>query len=320
MISLISPKSLRSLGIVGMNQRNIGFIGKYNKRSKYRLVDEKLLTKKIALEKGGIPVPELYGVVEDLFQINDFLKEIQQRESFVIKPVQGSGGKGILVITGRDGDAFIKSSGAKLYKSDILHHIPDTLAGLYSLGGRNDRAMIEGLIDFDPALKQYSHEGVPDVRVIVFEGVPLMAMMRCATHKSDGKANLHQGAVGVGLDIATGSCVYAVQDNILVTAHPDTGAHFSTLRVPQWDRVIELAASCSALTGLGYIGADVVIDKKLGPMLLELNARPGLAIQVANQAGLIHRMDIARDIIATTDDPVQRIQLAKKRFSSAATT
>ena len=106
----------------------------------------------------------------------------------------------------------------------------------------------------------------------------------------------------------------------LTVSDTDTGARFSTLRVPQWDRVIELAASCSALTGLGYIGADVVIDNKLGPMLLELNARPGLAIQVANQAGLIHRMDIARDIIATTDDPVQRIQLAKKRFSSAATT
>lgn len=318
MIRLISPKSLRSLGIVGMNQRNIGFIGKFNKRSKFRLVDDKLLTKKIALEKGGIPVPELYGVVEYLFQIESFLKDIQQRESFVIKPVQGSGGKGILVVTGRDNEGFIKSSGARINNSDIRHHIINTLAGLYSLGGRNDRAMIEGLIDFDPSLKHYSHEGVPDVRVIVFEGVPLMAMMRCATHKSEGKANLHQGAVGVGLDIGTGRCVSAVQNGVLVTQHPDTGAAFSTLRVPQWDRVIELAASCTALTGLGYIGADVVLDNKLGPMLLELNARPGLSIQVANQAGLIHRMNIAREIIATTDDPVLRIQLAKKRFASAA--
>lgn len=319
MIRLISPKSLRSLGIVGMNQRNIDFIGKHNKRSKFRLVDDKLLTKKIALEKGGIPVPELYGVVEYLFQIESFLKEIHQRESFVIKPVQGSGGKGILVVTGRDKEAFIKSSGAKINNSDIRHHIINTLAGLYSLGGRNDRAMIEGLIDFDPSLKHYSYEGVPDVRVIVFEGVPLMAMMRCATHKSEGKANLHQGAVGVGLDIATGRCVCAVQNGVLVTQHPDTGAAFNTLRVPQWDRVIELAASCTALTGLGYIGADVVLDSKLGPMLLELNARPGLSIQVANQAGLMHRMNIAREIIATTDDPALRIQLAKKRFTSADT-
>ncbi|MFT5710740.1 MAG: alpha-L-glutamate ligase-like protein [Halioglobus sp.] len=316
MINLISPKSLHSLGIVGMNQRNIGFIGKHNKRSNYRFVDDKLLTKKIALEKGGIPVPELYGVVEYLFQIEDFLKQIQQREGFVIKPVQGSGGKGILVVTGRDGKGFIKSSGAKIGNSDLRHHLTNTLAGLYSLGGRNDRAMVEGLIDFDPSLKQFSFEGVPDIRIIVFEGVPLMAMMRCATHKSDGKANLHQGAVGVGLDIATGRSVCAVQNGVLVTKHPDTGADFASLHIPHWDNIIALAAGCTEMTGLGYIGADIVLDKKFGPMLLELNARPGLAIQVANQAGLMHRMAAAKEIIAATDDPVQRIELAKKRFAT----
>jgi alpha-L-glutamate ligase-like protein len=317
MISLISPKSLHSLGIVGMNQRNISFIGKHNKRSNYRLVDDKLLTKRTALQKGGILVPELFGVVEYLFQIEDFLAQIQQREGFVIKPVQGSGGKGILVVTGRDGKDFIKSSGAKINNSDLRHHITNTLAGLYSLGGRNDRAMVEGLIDFDPSLKQFSFEGVPDIRIIVFEGVPLMAMMRCATHKSDGKANLHQGAVGVGLDIATGRSVCAVQNGVLVTKHPDTGADFASLRIPHWDKIIELAASCTEMTGLGYIGADIVLDKKFGPMLLELNARPGLAIQVANQAGLMHRMAAAQEIIAATDDPVQRIELAKERFATA---
>lgn len=318
MTSLISARSLRSLGIVGMNKRNISFIGKYNERSNYRLVDDKLLTKKIALEKGGIPVPELYGVVEHFFQIKEFLDQIQQREGFVIKPAQGSGGKGILIVTGRDGKNFIKSSGAKICNADIRHHIINTLAGLYSLGGRKDRAMVEGLIDFDPSLKEYSYAGVPDIRVIVFQGVPLMAMMRCATQKSDGKANLHQGAVGVGLDIATGRSVSAVQNCAIVNEHPDTRAVFSTLHVPHWDKIIDLAASCNEMTGLGYIGADIVLDKKLGPMLLELNARPGLAIQVANQAGLMHRIDIAQQIVASTQDPAMRIRLAKERFASAS--
>lgn len=317
MIKLISPQSLHSLGIVGMNKRNLSFIGKHNKRSNYRLVDDKLLTKKIALEKGGIAVPELFGVVEYVFQIEDFLQQIQQREAFVIKPVQGSGGKGILVVTSRDGKNFIKSSGVSITNSDLRHHITNTLAGLYSLGGRNDRAMVESLIDFDPSLKQFSCEGVPDIRVIVFKGVPLMAMMRCATHKSDGKANLHQGAVGVGLDIASGRSVCAVQNGVLVKEHPDTGAVFTHLRIPHWNEIIELAASCTEMTGLGYIGADIVLDKKSGPMLLELNARPGLAIQVANQAGLMHRMAAAQEIIASTDDPKLRIQMAMKRFACA---
>ncbi|MFK7830219.1 MAG: alpha-L-glutamate ligase-like protein [Congregibacter sp.] len=320
MIQLISPKTLHALGIVGMNQRNISFIGKNNDRKNYRLVDDKLLTKRIALEKGGIPVPELYSVVSHLFEIENFLKEIKKHERFVIKPVQGSGGKGILVVTGRDGDAFVKASGARVDDSDLRHHISNTLAGLYSLGGRTDRAMVEALIDFDASLKSYSYEGVPDIRVIVFKGVPLMAMMRCATHKSDGKANLHQGAVGVGLDIATGKSVCAVQNGVVVTEHPDTRALLTSLQVPYWDKILELAASCNEMTGLGYIGADVVLDSNHGPMLLELNARPGLAIQVANQAGLRHRMEIAVEIVDQTNDAAERVALAKKRFAALIAT
>jgi hypothetical protein len=44
------------------------------------------------------------------------------------------------------------------------------------------------------------------------------------------------------------------------------------------------------MTGLGYIGCDLVLDRKLGPLILELNARPGLAIQIANGAGLSLRL------------------------------
>ncbi len=314
MIGLISPWRLREMGIVGMNQRNVSFIGENNKRANYRLVDDKLLTKKIALEHGGIPVPELYGTVEYMFEIEDFVDELEDREGFVVKPAQGSGGKGILVIIGRDEGMFVKSSGVRVDRKHIRHHITNTLAGLYSLGGRNDKAMVEGLIDFDESLKQYSYEGVPDVRVIVYHGVPLMAMMRCATHKSDGKANLHQGAVGVGLDLASGTSVCAVQNGDIVDSHPDTGAKFSELQVPHWDRILELAACCNEMTGLGYIGADIVLDRSQGPMLLELNARPGLSIQVANQAGLLHRMSAAREIVAQTDDAARRVALGKERF------
>ena len=176
--------------------------------------------------------------------------------------------------------------------------------------------MIEALIDFDPLLASYSYEGVPDVRVIAFKGVPVMAMMRCATHASDGKANLHQGAVGVGIDIATGRSVRAVQQDRLVEKHPDTGACFSSLQIPHWDRVLDLAASCVEMTGLGYLGADIVLDRVQGPMLLELNARPGLAIQVANEAGLRHRLERAAQIAAQTSDHDRKIELARRDFAA----
>lgn len=313
MIKFISPAKLAELGILGMNRRNISFIGKHNPRRNYRLVDDKLLTKKAALEQ-EIPVPELYGIVERQQQIAGLADLLKHYDGFVIKPSQGSGGKGILVITGRRGNHYIKSSGVEISVEEIGRHISNTLAGLHSLGGRNDRAMIEALISFDPCLEGYSYEGIPDIRVVAFKGVPVMAMMRCATHSSDGKANLHQGAVGVGLDIATGKSVGAVQHGELVTTHPDTGAEFSSLVIPHWDRILDLAASCVEMTGLGYLGVDIVLDRNYGPMLLELNARPGLAIQVANQAGLRHRLAIARKIAEQTDDHDTKIALAREHF------
>lgn len=314
MIRLVSPRTLRKLGILGMNRRNVGYIGRYNSRRNYRLVDNKLLTKTAALER-DIPTPELYGVVEYQFQIASMVEELKQRESFVIKPVQGSGGKGILVITGRQGDDFVKSSGAVIDAHALRRHASNILAGLHSLGGRNDQAMIEALLDFDPLMARYSHEGVPDIRVIVYRGVPVMAMIRCATHASDGKANLHQGAVGVGIDIGTGRPVAAVQQGRLVTRHPDTGASFEDLQLPYWQEILELAASCADMCGLGYLGADIVLDRQRGPMLLELNARPGLSIQVANQEGLIGRLRAADDIADRAASDAERIALARERFS-----
>jgi alpha-L-glutamate ligase-like protein len=313
-INLISPLKLRKLGILGMNRRNIGLIGTYNQRCNYSIADNKLATKSAALSR-GIPVPELYGTLERQFQVRAVEEQIQALSSFVIKPAQGSGGKGILVITGRDGDQFVKSSGALIGLSEVKRHISNILAGLHSLGGRNDVAMIEALIDFDPSLKGYSFEGVPDIRIIVFRGVPVMAMMRCATRASDGKANLHQGAVGVGIDIGSGQAVAAVQQSALIAEHPDTGIGFDDLEVPYWSQVLNLAAGCASMAGLGYLGADIVLDRLRGPMLLELNARPGLAIQVANQAGLRHRLAQADEIANSADNQQQKISLARKQFT-----
>ncbi len=151
--------------------------------------------------------------------------------------------------------------------------------------------MIEQLVEFDPIFDRYSYEGVPDIRVIIYKGYPAMAMLRCSTKESDGKANLHQGAVGVGINMATGTSLFAVQHGIPITHHPDTGYDFSELEIPHWKKILTLAASCYEVTHLGYLGVDIVLDKNLGPLILELNARPGLAIQIANKTGAVKRFD-----------------------------
>lgn len=309
----ITPRELREQGVLGMNSRNIDYIGRTNDRSRYPLVDNKLKTKQAA-QQHGMSVPNLFGVVKIQHEVQGLESLLEGLEKFVIKPAQGSGGKGILVISERCGDEFIKSTGAILNLRDVKRHTSNILSGLYSLGGRPDVAMIEDMIDFDEMLSNYSHEGVPDIRVIVYRGFPVMAMMRCSTHASDGKANLHQGAVGVGIDIVTGHSLYAVQNNQKVDQHPDTGFRFDELELPHWDEVLHLAAGCFEMTELGYFGADIVLDRNSGPVILELNARPGLAIQIANQVGLRKRLQMVDDMRPIERGVEERVQLAKRMF------
>ena len=77
-----------------------------------------------------------------------------------------------------------------------------------------------------------------------------------------------------------------------MTKHPDTGRDLSKeLVVPMWEEHLLIASRSYEMTELGYFGADIVLDKNKGPMLQELNARPGLAIQIANGEGLAARLE-----------------------------
>jgi alpha-L-glutamate ligase-like protein len=289
-MKLAFPSELKRLGLLGMNARNINYISRYNDRSLFPLVDNKLKTKQL-IKKHGLQAPELYGYIQYQGEIKNILEVLPKDKGFVIKPARGSGGKGILVINSREGDCFIKPSGEKLTEQGLKRHVSNILSGLYSLGGKDDIALLERLITFDKVFEQFSFEGVPDIRVIVYRGYPVMATMRLSTSASDGKANLHQGAVGVGIDIATGKAISAVQFNRPVEEHPDTEVRLSTLEIPQWSKILDLASAAYDMTNLGYLGVDIVLDEEKGAMLLELNARPGLAIQIANAQGLLKRLN-----------------------------
>jgi len=314
MFGLASPAALRKKGILGMNRRNIQYISQYNDRRNFPLVDDKLKTK-IITQKVGIAVPSMIGTIEYQYEIKEIGKKLEDVKGFVIKPAQGSAGKGILVIVNREGDEFIKPNGERVSFRDIKRHVSNILSGLYSLGGKYDVAMIESLVEFDPVFDRYSYEGVPDIRVVVYRGFPAMAMLRCSTKESDGKANLHQGAVGVGIDLGSGRAINAVQHDEPVTTHPDTKYDFSELQIPHWDKLLPLAASCYDITDMGYLGVDIVLDKNLGPLILELNARPGLAIQIANGVGEVPRFDLIdkQPMDLSVED---RVKFSIENFSS----
>lgn len=307
---------LRVAGVLGLNQRNCEFIMRLNPRRLYPRVDDKVLTKQLALD-AGMAVPELYGVIANQGEVREFAHIVAERDSFVVKPAQGSGGNGILVVTGRSHrkhDTYRLANGMLVSEAEIAHHISNIVGGQYSLGGKPDKAIIEYCVRFDPVFEEVSYQGVPDIRVIVYRGYPTMAMVRLPTRASDGKANLHQGAVGAGVDMSLGETLTGVLDNEVVDEHPDTGALVSGLRIPHWDFILQSAARGFDVTELGYLGVDMVIDRDKGPLILEMNARPGLNIQIANCEGLAGRIACIDEVHDPDAGPVERARIARREF------
>jgi len=309
-------RQLRQAGVLGINQRNTDYLLACNPRRLYPLADDKLRIKQLA-QQAGIPVPELYGVVEFEGQVRSIPAILSGHDSFVVKPASGSSGKGIIVINKRHKGMYRKSSGVLMDDGELRHHVFNILSGMFSLGGQQDKALFEYLVQFDPVFDRVSYLGVPDIRLIVYRGVPVMSMVRLPTRVSDGRANLHQGAVAAGIDMAMGYTCSAVWRNQIVTEHPDTGNSVTGIQVPFWDHLLDMATHCCDLTGLAYLGVDLVLDRDKGPMLLELNARPGLTIQIANQAGLLSRLQQVDREVSQLSDRTSRIAFAKQHFSPA---
>lgn len=311
-------KSLRQMGVMGINQRNADYIIKYNRRRFYPLVDDKLQTKERALA-AGISVPPLYGVIESEYQIKSLRKILEGHNDFVIKPAQGSGGEGIVVIADKfDAERYKTVSGRMVKYSELQYQISNILTGLYSLGGARDKAMIEYRVKPDPVFSSISYDGVPDIRIIVLLGYPVMAMLRLPTRQSGGKANLHQGAMGVGVNLASGVTLGGTWLNDKIDRHPDTGTPVSGVTIPRWNEFMRLATHCYEICNLGYIGVDMVLDETRGPMILELNARPGLGIQIANNTGLFSRTSVVEKRLASLtqpDPPEARFRFAQDAFS-----
>lgn len=307
-------KKLAQAGILSLNRRNADYTLWHNPRHLFPLVDDKLTTKSLA-QQAGMAVPPLYGVIQIEHQVRELCTILKPYQDFVIKPAQGSGGDGIMVISGRRKERYRKINGQMITQEDLDHHVSNTLSGLYSLGGHQDKALIEYRVQFDPVFEAISFQGVPDIRIIVFLGVPVMAMVRLPTRQSDGKANLHQGAIGAGINLRTGKTLSGVWQNEIVTEHPDTEQPITDVQVPEWDKLLNLAARCYELTGLGYQGVDLVLDKDKGPLILELNARPGLNIQIANRAGLLKRLQLVEQQAPSLKTVEDRITFSKQHFA-----
>jgi alpha-L-glutamate ligase-like protein len=283
------PNDLLQRGILGLNNRNMRYILESNPRELYPRVDNKLNTKEIC-HRHNIPVPQTFAVIKRYGDVYPFLEEVGKYEQFVVKPASGAGGRGIMVVAGRRGRDFLTGSGRIVQFGELRYHLSTILSGLFSLGGQMDAAIIEERIIIHPVMEGVAVGGTPDIRVILYRQVPVMAMVRLPTSLSDGRANLHQGAAATAVNLSTGKTFGGVCLNRTLSHHPDTGAPIAGWEIPEWKKVLEESIRLADALELGYLGVDFVIDANKGPVVLEANARPGLAIQVAHGCGLMPRL------------------------------
>lgn len=276
--------------VLGINSRNLDLIYTHNRRKCFPNVDDKLLCKKL-LSNNGIPTPQTYGVISGPQSLRLWENHLSNINEFVIKPNRGFGGGGILFVSRSDRGYTAK--GQVLEAADIKFHITQILNGVFSLDNIADTAFMEEKLNNHTAIAKLiapDVSGVADIRIIYQCECPVMAMLRIPTRKSGGTANLHQGGLGIGIDFESGMTTGGCHKNTLVLKHPETGISLVGHTLPQLDEMLNSGAKISQVVKLGYIGVDFVLDRDRGPLVLEVNARPGLNIQIANQAGLRERI------------------------------
>lgn len=294
-----------------MNARTLEYIGKHNSQAGTRLANNKLATKR-ALQKAGLATPRLFAIIRNRSELKSF-RYTKLPSSFVLKPNSASGGGGIIVIFGRNKKGnWVKADKAEIFIPELKNQVIDILDGSFSKSNVPDVAFFEQRVRVHPDLKPYSVKGVPDIRVLVYNLVPVMAMLRLPTAESSGRSNLHAGGICVGIDLSLGITTTAIQRSHYIDTLPNSRVGLSGIRLPYWDEILLLAIRTAQATGLEYVGVDIALDREDGPMVLEINARPGLDIQLANSAPLKSRLLRVEGLKAKSIE--KKISLAKSLF------
>ena len=299
--------------ILGINARSADYLRQNSKRARKR-ADNKLLTKRL-LRLAQIPHPRLLSRLKNRKAVEKF-NWPSLEGGFVIKPVQGFGGRGVLVVKKKlpDGEKWVAVDGKMISGADFKFHSLDIIEGRYSRNGLSDAAMVEERVKIHPKFRKLAIGGSPDVRVIVYNKVPVMAMLRLPTEESGGKANLHQGAIGLGIDMATGITTHGVYKDEPIRYFPDTDKKVNGIAIPFWNEILKLAIQAQTTSKLNFLSVDFLIDSEKGPLVLEINDQPGLSIQIANRIGLKRRLEQVEGL--EVESAEKGVRIAKTLFAS----
>ena len=299
--------------VLGHNARALYYTDPARAPSAPAVARNKLTAKRL-LQRAGLPAPRLYATISSRKELTRF-RWTKLPSSFVIKPNAGMGGGGIIIIFGRNKKGnWVKADKTEVSVKELKKHVQDILDGSFSPANAPDIALIEQRVKNHPDLKPYCVRGIPDIRVIVYNLVPVMAMLRLPTAESHGKANLHAGGIGVGIDLVRGTTTTATYRGRPTEVLPGTRQHLSGIRLPHWPAILLIASRAAQAVELSFAGVDIAIDRDDGPILLEVNAHPGLDIQLANKAPLRSRLKRVEDLKIIS--PAKGVQIGKNLFGS----
>lgn len=278
----------KTYGLLWQNARNLKYIKEYNNSFAKHLADSKLRTKDF-LEKKSVKVAKTLFTLSTHLTIENF-DFWELNPPFVIKPNSGFWWKWIIVIDSISSNGEYISNNKKSYtKKFIINHFKEIVDWFYSLSWKRDKVIIEKKLLIDKEIELLGKYWLPDIRVICFNMVPIMAMMRIPTKNSWWKANLHAGACWVWIDIWSWRLTYTTQFWKLINSAPGIWK-LKDIKLPHWEEILKLAVKAQKVTNIWYLGCDIILDDDLGPCILELNIRPWLELQIANMAPLETRL------------------------------
>jgi len=272
--------------VFGMNRRNRELVMALNPKAAIELANDKIGTKN-ALRALSIPTPASIAEISTHRAVRPIYPRLMEcTHGFVLKPCRGSQGRGVTLFNRALHDRVLPLHGEPWTLSEFVYQVSRILCGEYTVGKPMDEVLIEEKINPDRDWILPELPGPPDLRIIVYKGQPALCMARLPTIASEGRANLHKGGVGLGIDLGTGRSTHAILKEKSVTHHPDSGRELIGVEVEGLEDCMKIAARCAEAIPLGYMGVDIIRDRDRGPIVIEVNARPGLAIQLANRRGI----------------------------------
>lgn len=189
----------------------------------------------------------------------------------------------------------------------------------YNAKRTKDKILIEEKMNPWKVFDEFCKYGLADIRVILFNLVPILAMIRIPTEMSGGKANLAQWWIACGLDLITGRIISLTMWKSGETYTKDFPEEYKSrqgLKIPFWNEILHFSANAQYFINIGYIGIDRVITTT-GPKVLEVNGRAGMEIQNISQTWLRNIMYKIEDL--DIDNPEKWIEICKALFTKTKT-